>query len=597
MPPYRRSSQLSARGQRAQRRALHGSDAGSSQAGSENEQNEDSQDDTNNTNNESESVSSEQDRQNDDSEGGGNGNATEDSEGGNDRDEDPSEDDDDDETRRNRRRKVDWSGRPTFNVHPKINVHQDIELNAPYDGGLDLSEFESDFREIAESNGWNDKITAMKLRKNLAGTAKRIVSVHVRDQDQRTVYIDEIFSILRKRFRTRESRIDAKAAFEGIQQRRDEPVLDFVARFQKARMEAGSKDGEDAAMKFFRALTINVDNLPFDPTRFLDVDSVASAVSGLELTAKIRLKRKQRTEPRDDSEDDVPTATNSRLEKEAKDRKRKKLTDKSEEADDEKAPKLPMKDINAFIQRLGVMVEEKMKSHLDAHTRTVADNRSGNPRSGQPLDLPSAGLGVQSRKDPYLQSTCQLCHQSGHEANNCETLTCKRCGRWGHVASDCTWRTVCQNCFKQGHLAQECERDVQCNACGRFGHSERRCRNLQRNDSGYNQPRGGRPSNRQFQRSSNSFQRDNRPRPTEICYKCRESGHFARDCTQALPPFKGTGSNATPIPNRSGNGRQGGAPYGGDFGPHDQQHDSVKVERTADGQQVRSRDDQGQGKD
>ena len=165
-----------------------------------------------------------------------------------------------------------------MNVHPNIKIHQDIELNAPYDGGLDLSEFENDFREIADSNGWNDKISAMKLRKNLVGSAKKIVSVHVRDQDQRNVHIDEIFAILRKRFRTRESRIDAKAAYEGIQQRREEPVLDFVARFQKARMEAGSRDGEDAAMKFFRALTINVDNLPFDPSRFIDVDSVAAIV-------------------------------------------------------------------------------------------------------------------------------------------------------------------------------------------------------------------------------------------------------------------------------------------------------------------------------
>ena len=587
----------SPRERRAQRRAQRDSDAESSQAEGDSEGNgADLQTDDNNDNtdrDENESNSSDQGENGNSGQSGDENGDSDNSGGGNE------DNDDDNEPPRNRHRKVDWGRRPTFHVQPNIKVQQDIELNAPYDGGLDLSEFEEDFREIANSNGWNSKISAMKLRKNLAGTAKRIVSVHVRDQGQRNVHIDEIFSVLRKRFRTRESRIDAKAAYEGMQQRRDEPVLDFVARFQKARMEAGCRDGEDAAMKFFRALTANVDNLPFDPTRFVDVDSVANAVNGLELTAKIRLKRKARVEVHDDSDDDVPTATNSRLEKESRDRaKRKKNADKPDDADDdEKKSKLPMKDINAFVQRLGVMVEEKVKSHLDAHTRSVAGNRGDNPRSERPPDLPLAGLGGPSNSDTHLHSTCQLCRQSGHEASECQTLTCKRCNRWGHVANNCTWRPICQICLKVGHVAQECERDVQCNTCGRMGHSDRRCRSLQRNNNGNNFQRGGRPVNRSSQPRNVSFQRDAGPRPDQPCYRCGESGHFARDCTQALPPFKGTGSNATPIPNRSGNGRQGGAPYGGDFGPHDQQHDSVKVERTVDGQQVRSRDDQGQGKD
>ena len=577
----RPSKEPTARERRAQRRALHGSDAESSPAGGDSEGNDNS--------------APEETSENSNDEGGGNSSGRDDNNNSGQSDDNNAggitgDDDDDDsnERPRNNNRKVDWGRRPTFNVHPNIKVHQDIELNNPYTGGLDLSEFEDDFREIAESNGWKAKIAAMKLRKNLAGTAKRLINVYVRDQDKRTVHIDEIFSVLRARFHTRESRIDAKAVYEGIQQRKDEPVLDFVARFQKARMEAGSRDGEDAAMKFFRALTLNVDNLPFDSTRFIDVDSVANAASGLELTAKIRLKRRQRSDAQDDSEDDTPTTTNSRLEKEAKDRlKRKRLADKGGDADEaDKQTKLPMHDINAFIQRLGVMVEDKVKSHLDAHTRSSAGSRSENPQSGRPLDLPLAGLGGQSGRDDHLDSTCQLCHQSGHVASNCRTLTCKRCGQWGHVANNCTWRAVCQNCFKQGHSAHECERDVQCNACGRVGHSERRCRNPQRNNSGYNQ-RGGRPSGRPFQQRNDSFQRDNRPRPTEICYKCRESGHYARDCTQPLP-LRVTGSNAEPISNRSGAGRRGDAPHRGE------PPDGIKSEQAVADRQAH---DAGQGKD
>ena len=142
----RSSREPTARERQAQRRVLHGSNAESSPAGGDSEENDDSvREESVNTNDQSGGVSPGQGGHNDISGQSENNNAAGDT--GDD------EDDNSDERPRNHNRKVYWGKRPTFRVHPNIEVHQDIELKNPYDGDVDLSEFKDYFRKIAESNG------------------------------------------------------------------------------------------------------------------------------------------------------------------------------------------------------------------------------------------------------------------------------------------------------------------------------------------------------------------------------------------------------------------------------------------------------------
>ena len=130
--------------------------------------------------------------------------------------------------------------------------------------------------------------------------------------------------------------MDAKARYESIHQRKGERILDYVARFQKARIESGHRDGPNAAMKFFRNLTIDVDHMPWK-AEYTTVDAVANAVAGLDLTAKIRAKRKRREEEEEEEEksEDEKQKFTSRLARLEQDKLAKKRALKKGESLDE----------------------------------------------------------------------------------------------------------------------------------------------------------------------------------------------------------------------------------------------------------------------
>ena len=378
----------------------------------------------------------------------------------------------------------------------------------------------------------------MKLRGNLTGTASKIVENRCRDPTSAEPTIDGLFRLLADKCNNDEARINAKASYDAIRQRKDEKIADFVERFEKARMQAQMPDGPNAAMKFFKDLTCNVDNIPFDTKAFTNVQAVARSLAGLDLTALIR-KRKQSSAKDVDFEEDSDPITQSKLAGEVRERqkKRRTLVHTDDEGDSQADnPKQQQgSEVQALIQSLAVL-GERLLPRQDVQASRQPNNRGADTLNQRRRDSPLAGPVARGGRDSP-DTVCQLCKGFGHEARHCRDLVCMQCHKFGHNEIDC--REVlpvpkCQQCGKMGHTAKECEKNLRCHLCGRMGHSERRCRSKQPSNA-YQSQRDSQPS-RQQQRQ---------PVADGACYKCGRPGHYARDCQSNSG--RGTGTNAIPI--------------------------------------------------
>ena len=417
-------------------------------------------------------------------------------------------------------------------VAPVINVQpsQSLELKTPYGGGLDLDIYKRDFYTIMRHNKWNQEIAMMKLRGNLTGTASKVVENRCREVSDVTV--GELFDLLEARCNNDEARINAKAVYDSIRQRKDEKIADFVERFEKARMQAQMPDGPSAAMKFFRDLTCNVESIPFNTKLFVNVQAVAEALAGLDLTATIRKRKPAAKEV--ESEDDADVKFSSKLAEEIHNKFKRRHTTRAED-DEEDAlmedSKSATKEVKALVQSLAVL-SERILPQLESQGSKPGSYKGSSTWSGRRQDLPKAVPDARNnRDDPDCSVKCQLCKVIGHEALHCRNLRCMQCQRFGHSEIDCTFAEACQKCGRMGHAARWCESGIQCRNCGKLGHSEKRCRA---------------PSTMDRRRVPSA---DRRPqqRPTRdgsACFKCGEQGHFARECQRDA---RGTGSNALPV--------------------------------------------------
>jgi hypothetical protein len=191
------------------------------------------------------------------------------------------------------------SQNPNVVLKPNITVATQLPLGKPYSGGSGLKQFEKAFRTISTHNGWPDVVAAVNLKDNLAGAAKVVISNLEADDDDYDPTIDDIFAALRNEFGGTEARLDAKAKYLRISQKPSESVANFTTRFQSTRIKAGKADDEEAAMHFWGALT-TVGNTPYDSDRFVNVDSVARIMKGMDTSDKLRSKRKADTIEEDD---------------------------------------------------------------------------------------------------------------------------------------------------------------------------------------------------------------------------------------------------------------------------------------------------------
>ena len=431
---------------------------------------------------------------------------------------------------------------PVIHVQP----HHSLELKTPYSGGLDLDIYKRDFYTVMRHNKWQQDVATMKLRGNLTGTASKVVENRCREIGNGEVTVEELFALLDARCNNDEARINAKALYDGIRQRKDERIADFVERFERARMQAQMPDGPSAAMKFFRDLVYDVSNIPFNTKLFVNVQAVAESLAGLDLTATIR-RRKSAPKDGDQSEEEPEVRFSSKLANEVKERSgRRKGLSNSERDDDEDGsaadePKLQAnKDVRALVQSLAVL-SERVLPQLEAHSSKPFSHKGGSTFSGRLQDLPKASRDVRNeREDPDRDVRCQLCKVLGHEAIHCRNLRCMQCQRFGHSEVECTYAEACQKCGKMGHAARWCRSNIRCQTCGKLGHADNQCRFQQM----------------PIQRTVPAQMPRPRPYPKQeggACFKCGEQGHFARECVKDV---RRTGSNAIPVSNPDRNNYQ-----------------------------------------
>ncbi|GAV84679.1 zf-CCHC domain-containing protein [Cephalotus follicularis] len=140
---------------------------------------------------------------------------------------------------------------------------------------------------------------------------------------------------------------------------------------------------------------------------------------------------------------------------------------------------------------------------------------------------------------------CYICKKGGHRARYCpekyhgvsQNDKCLKCGYSGHdmfsckndYSSDDLKEIQCYICKSFGHLCcvnyvNTSPREVSCYRCGQPGHTGLTCGKLGGETNGVASP--------------------------SLCYKCREGGHFARECTSSAKRAWKRNRELSPTPQR-----------------------------------------------
>ena len=409
---------------------------------------------------------------------------------------------------------------PRMVLQPTITVAPQLPLGKPYSGGSGLKQFEKAFRTIAIHNKWPDVVAAVNLKDNLSGAARVVVSNLEADEDDFDPSVDDIFRALRSEFGGSVAKLDAKARYMKISQRPGESVSNFTTRFQSVRIKAGKNDDEEAAMHFWGALA-TVGSIPYDSDRFVNVETVARVMRGIDTSAKLRSKRKAENIEEEDVDNNKSASKLAQILK----RKQQKRVEQEDSDEDALMVKFSEEDgsedekIKAMVRQLnmdGVYRKSRDTAHRAGDPRRLGNNNEQPNDRGRDLAEPRHG---ERQPGSRLSASCQLCGDISHDVSSCPEICCSNCGENGHIKANCQRDPKCAKCGKANHTTVQCWRDKTCRRCGMRGHVEERCRTIL----------GSRPENRQPARPTWQDSRQG-VRDDRTCFKCGRTGHIARDC-------------------------------------------------------------------